>query len=634
MEPPEGFDAFASGLTPDNSVKALGFLIDRLPVLQDWPERVAGIPVGAIGGRPVFMPIEGHSITVGATGEGKFTSAIAPLALHDVRDERGLGCGMVFVDPKNGEAARITGPYRAHMREELTFVIDPYGKAGGADTLNPFDFLYPEDDDFFEQCSGLAKALVVQRPKEKRGTDFIWDSRGAEWLRAVIGYLAREADEERTIMRIRQIFSADADSFASVLARMQMQPGAPAFIVNSATDMQRVTGKAEREASGYIATIMEATQFADSLRMTGVLANSTFDPIAIRRDGASVYIVTADERLETSAPWVRLVCEVVRQRINRSPVHRQVHWVIDEAKAFDAWSFIEEGLRAMRSANISLHLFYQNVGQLKGVWGEGWTSIADTKVIRFLGSSDVETCKWIAELAGETTVVEYGVSDNTSETRGDLHARGQTAGEADADGTSRTSNWSVAKGLSHGQSHSRALANAETWGQQRNRSRTNSLSRSEGSSFGQSHAITHGHSFQESTSTSTTHGDSLSFGAGPGGSTSNTGIHSSTTTNASSSTSESTSVTNGVNSSVSTNHGSSESDTTGESDLHRRQPQSDNNGGRHEHHQHYRHGRQKHRTHDHADAEQRYIRDADHERITHRRQNPELHRATPPDDSR
>ena len=366
-------------------------------------------------------------------------------------------------------------------------------------------------------------------------------------------------------MRIRQIFSADADSFASVLARMQMQPGAPAFIVNSATDMQRVTGKAEREASGYIATIMEATQFADSLRMTGVLANSTFDPIAIRRDGASVYIVTADERLETSAPWVRLVCEVVRQRINRSPVHRQVHWVIDEAKAFDAWSFIEEGLRAMRSANISLHLFYQNVGQLKGVWGEGWTSIADTKVIRFLGSSDVETCKWIAELAGETTVVEYGVSDNTSETRGDLHARGQTAGEAHADGTSRTSNWSVAKGLSHGQSHSRALANAETWGQQRNRSRTNSLSRSEGSSFGQSHAITHGHSFQESTSTSTTHGDSLSFGAGPGGSTSNTGIHSSTTTNASSSMSESTSVTNGVNSSVSTNHGSSESDTTGES---------------------------------------------------------------------
>lgn len=455
--------------TPERNLEELRELKRHFGEVFNWPETVEGVPAGVVEGAPVYLPLEGHSITIGASGEGKFTSVIALMALHDIRDDRGLGCGMVFIDPKDGEAARKTGPYRTDLREEMTFVLDPYNEAGGSDCLNPFDFIDPTADDFFEQCSGLAKALIVQRPKDKRGNDFIWDSRGAEWLRAVIAYLVREPDEERTIMRVREIFSSSADAFAAVMERMSRQEGAPAFIRNSGHDMLRVTTKAEREASGYIATIMEATQFADSALMQRVLRHSTFDPIVVRSLGGTVYVVTSDVRLETSAPWVRLVCEVIRQRVLKSTVKRQVHWVIDEAKAFDAWNFIEDGIRALRASNISLHLFYQNVGQLKAVWGEGWTSITDCKLIRFLGSSDVETCKWIIELAGETTIIEVSQSEGENHSSGSSRAFGRTNGSSHASSSSESENWNEGESESDAETLGYAIAFGVNTSSQRNK---------------------------------------------------------------------------------------------------------------------------------------------------------------------
>lgn len=565
MTQPRGLDEFAARLEGAQALKALHYLIDRVPQLQHWPEQVDGIPVGSIAGRPVFLPLASHSLTVGATGEGKFTCAIAPLALHDVRDARGISCGMVFVDPKNGEAARITRPWREHIREEMTFVLDPYGRAGGADTLNPFDFLDPDADDFFEQCSGFAKALVIQRPKETRGNDFIWDSRGAEWLRAIIGFLAREPGEERTIMRVRQIFSCEADAFIALMERMQNQPGAPAFITNGASDMKRVTSKAEREASGYIATIMEATQFADSARMARVLERSSFDPIVVRSHGATVYVVTEDERLETSAPWVRLMCEIIRQRINRSPLRRHVHWVIDEARAFDAWSFIEGGLRAMRSAHVSLHLFYQNVGQMKGVWGEGWSSIADTRLIRFLGSSDVETCKWIAELAGETQVIEYGLADTVSESRGQSQAIGQTKGVSDAEGTSSGTTFSSAIGFANATSRAQARADGQNWASQRSVTESEGSATSRGEAYGRSFSLTDGYSSQTSSSDTDSRGGSFGYSSGPGGGGSSFTSQSSHSSTTSMSSGLSMSTTEGRSVTQSTNDTQSRSRATGES---------------------------------------------------------------------
>lgn len=477
----------------------LRHFIDRMPVLQNWPERAEGLPIGLVDDQPVYLPLEGHSLTIGSSGEGKFSSVIAPLALHDVLDANGVAAGMVFIDAKNGEAARITGPYRRTLREEQVFVIDPYNKAGGTDCLNPFDFIDPTAEDFYEACAGLAGALVVQRPQGKRGNDFIWDSRGAEWLTAMIAHLALDPTETRTLRRLRSIFAVEEDEFTAVLDAMKGNAASPTWVRDMAKDMSRVTRKAEREASGYIATIKEATRFVDSAMMERVLNHSTFDPKVVRSHGATVYIVSDDNYLRQSAPWLRLVSEVIRQRIARSHVDRAVHWIIDEAKAFDAWSFIPDGLRAMRSARISLHLFYQGLGQIKEVWGEGWSSITDTRVTRFLGSSEVDTLEWIAKLAGEISVVDF--------------SRALSASESTSLANSEGSSSSIAKGYSQSNGRSRSVADGASTTKTRGGATSKSRSWSKSKSGSESLSTTTGKTITRGHSTSVTQGTSIAAGS-------------------------------------------------------------------------------------------------------------------------
>ncbi len=537
---------------PGKHVAALQRMAGLFENMRAWPERTVGVPIGKIEGDTVCLPIEGHSITVGSSGEGKFTSAIAPLALHDVRDEKNIASGMVFVDPKNGEAARITAPYRRMLREEQVFVLDPYNKAGGTDGLNPFDFLDPTAEDFFEACQGLANALVVQRPMEKRGNDFIWDSRGSEWLTAMIAHLMLDPTEERTLRRLRSIFACEEDAFAAVLLAMKENPVSPTWVRDMADDMSRVTRKAEREASGYIATIREATRFVDSAMMSRVLERSTFDPIVVRAHGATVYIVSHNGYLQQSAPWVRLMCEVVRQRIARSRINRHVHWVIDEARAFDAWTFISDGLRAMRSERISLHLFYQNLGQLKGVWGEGWSSITDVRMIRFLGSNDVDTLEWIAKLAGEVSVIDYSQALSASKSQSTADADGTSTSRAVAHGETAGSTTSESDARSHGVNRGASTARGESTARGKSRSASETRTLGQSRAIGRSRTVTWSNSITESNS------DSKSAGFNNGGSWTMGGDY--TTSNSSSNSSSSSSgvsMTEGLSISV----GDSETET-------------------------------------------------------------------------
>lgn len=42
----------------------LRHFIDRMPVLQNWPERAEGLPIGLVDDQPVYLPLEGHSLTI------------------------------------------------------------------------------------------------------------------------------------------------------------------------------------------------------------------------------------------------------------------------------------------------------------------------------------------------------------------------------------------------------------------------------------------------------------------------------------------------------------------------------------------------------------------------------------------
>lgn len=517
--------------------RGLRHVTNLAPVFRDWPRKVAGVPITADGNGVIAYALEGHRLILGDPGEGKGTSVFMPLLLHDVRGANGRRAGMVVIDPKDAELVRLTRPVR-QMFSSPVYTLDPFCLAGAeTDGCNPLDGLNPNSVDFFSRCAGLGRALIGEADED--GRDGVrWQVRARELLTGVIGHIASDPSEENTLMRIRAIIRSDASAFESTCLAMTRNTHAPDFVRQTGSELLRLLHKAPKELQGYLSVISQHSEFTDDPRLARVLTRSTFDWSHVRDSGATVYVTVPDAELGMAAPWLRLMVEVSLQAMrytglssDRRHAAADVHIVLDEAKALGPWRMIEDGLRALRSERISLHLAYQNLAQIRSTWREGHTRITAVKVIQFLGSNDTETCEWIAKLAGETTVIDrsqsasggeswtWSAGENTGESNSVQSGWSKTRGDSLSLGTSASTALGSNQSATHGWSHTegRSVSVSETTGWSHNTSkgtswsdtsfaRTNSESTSEGSSGSQT--VTASRSSSDTESFSVTRGTS------------------------------------------------------------------------------------------------------------------------------
>lgn len=390
---------------------------------RDWPRGTLGVPITYDASGVISYALEGHRLILGDPGEGKGTSVFMPLLLHDVRGSNGRRAGMIVIDPKDGELVRLSRAVRRRMGSPV-YTLDPFGLVPAAgepsDGCNPLDLLDPKASTFFARARGLAAALIGE--PDATGADHgQWKSRATELLTGIFGYLACTPGEERTLMRARSIIRGGPETTDVVYANMR-RAGAPPFVRETGEDLLRLSEKAPKEISGYVAVMSQATQCVDDPRIARVLMGSSFNWAHVRESGATVFVTVPDAELGLAAPWLRLMveCGVEQIRMATWPAAQKragadVHLVIDEARAFGNWRAMEDWLRALRSERVSVHFAFQNLAQIAGVWGQGHTRMTAVKVIQYLGSNDVETCEWIAKLAGETTIVDRSQSTSGSE---------------------------------------------------------------------------------------------------------------------------------------------------------------------------------------------------------------------------
>lgn len=478
------------------------------PAFASWPLKLPGVPITHDASGPIAYAMEGHRLILGDPGEGKGTSVIAPMLLHDVRSANGRRAGMVVIDPKDAELVRLTRPVREQFSSPV-YTLDPFGLAGDTDCCNPLEGLDPSGIDFFVRCSGIARAIIGEA--EGDGRDGVhWQTRSRGLLAGLIGHVASAADEEHTLMRVRAIVRSSPSDFEAACLAIKRNTEAPSFVRQTGAELLRLYQSAPRELSGYLSVISEHTDFLDEPRMARTLMRSNFNWAHVRDAGATVYITCPDAELALAAPWLRLMCEVALQAMRCAHLSAEarrracdVHMVIDEAKAFGSWRMIEDGLRALRSERIALHLAYQNLAQIRTAWREGFTRITAVKVIQFLGSNDVETCEWIAKLAGETTVID--------------RSRSWSEGENENWGRSQSTAMTLSANKGWSKQTGEGRASAWTWGH----AKTRGFARQSGLS------ITRGTSGNETRSTQwgmqSNHGDSSGYSAGPAGGTQSSG---------------------------------------------------------------------------------------------------------------
>jgi type IV secretion system protein VirD4 len=67
-----------------------------------------------------------------------------------------------------GELFKATAAHRRKRFGKKIYRLDPFSVCGpGGDSLNPFDFLNPRDDDFLDACRAFANQIIIQETEEK-----------------------------------------------------------------------------------------------------------------------------------------------------------------------------------------------------------------------------------------------------------------------------------------------------------------------------------------------------------------------------------------------------------------------------------------------------------------------------------
>lgn len=477
------------------------------PMLDTWPLETVGIPVGFDDTGLLRAWFEGHRLILGGSGSGKFTSIVAPMALHDQIGSDGAPVGMVFIDIKDGEATRLTRGARLNLGRPV-YVLDPMGMTGApSQSCNPLTLLDPARDDFFARCRDMSHALIGDYEPGEHERYF--RDGGAGLMAGVIGQVCLTPDHGCDLIRVRTMLMRGNEGLEYLAAQMIENNAAPDFVREAGHELKRVHEIAGKELSGYLGHIRNSTAFLNDPRLARSMQDNTFSWRDLRDKGASVYIATPDGELKNVAPWIRLMLEVMKAENDiampgQSRDGADIHVLLDEAAALGGWAWIENGLRAFRSNRISLHLFYQNLGQIKGFWPEKWTQIMSNECFQFLGSTDPDTCKWVAEMIGETTVVDRSISDNDSEseqssvtqTDSTGRARGVATGETNTVGTSSS------RALAVGQSKANGRGGSES----NTRGSGGSITETSGYAYTSSYSVGFSSSGQSSGSSSTSSG--------------------------------------------------------------------------------------------------------------------------------
>ena len=354
---------------------------------------------------------EGHLLTVAPTGAGKGVGVVIPNLLT-------YPGSVVAIDPK-GENYQISSRNRRRMGQAV-FRLDPFSVCCSKRQakLNPLDLLDPETEDFADDALVIADMLVLRTGNEK---DPHWDEKAIMVLQGLIMFVVINAPEkDRHLGEVRRLLTSSADTWDAVLEMMCEADGAIATAANQITRM------AEEERASVLSTAMRHTSFLDSPQIVRSLSHSSFDPLTLKQNNTSLYLILPADKLATYSRLLRLWIATTLQvmiKVKSIPQHR-VLFMLDEMAQLGTMQPLVKAISLMRGYHMTLWMILQDLGQLKSLYPDNlWqTFLSNSKIQQYFGVTDQETAEYVSKLAGETTVDVTSTTEgrNTGKSRKDF----------------------------------------------------------------------------------------------------------------------------------------------------------------------------------------------------------------------
>jgi type IV secretion system protein VirD4 len=366
-----------------------------------------------------------HLCVVAPTGAGKGQAVLVPTL-------KTYAGSTVVCDPK-GELYRLTAAHRAAMGHRIV-VCDPFRVCTTTpDTLNVLDGIYADSPLALAEAQAVAEAVVIKTLEER---DPHWNESSETHVWCITAWVVLEAPPEiRNLQTVAQIL-ADPDRLKAAIELIRESDNELLARLGS-----QLAHYVDREASSVLTTTNRHLRFLSTPAVVESTTASTFDPLRLRQERMTVYLILPTEYLRTQSPLLRLwLTALLRACIRGGATESgKVLFLLDEAAALGHMACIEDAVTQLRGYGVRLVFFYQSIGQLEKCFPKGGAQTFLANMDRlYFAVNDYATAERVSAELGDATVPVLTTSGGTNQsTTTDFHGHQSTQ-------RGSNDNWSLA----------------------------------------------------------------------------------------------------------------------------------------------------------------------------------------------
>jgi len=365
-----------------------------------------------------------HRITIGLTGSGKSTSVLLPhLAMNKtstyVFDPKGE-LALATFDRRNGKG-KASNPDHPTFSDHSCFLFDPFNITQGKIETTHFNPLSVVDIDTPHGIELVAIIVdsIIPNGSSDNSTSRHFTSLTRAILSGLIVYVmdtyekqnhnlpfvldfflgSYYTEEDLTLENGKRIKSID---------RLAIDLSAN----NHPSNLCRLAGQAltemgDDERGSFITTFSPALIWiADENMKASLMGSDPTQTPFYKVENKTVYYALPEDKMKTHYKWARVCMQMFYQlekwERETKPKVDDLLFIVDEFKLLGGRvDMITEGLTFFRGQKVRLWLFFQNMAQLKEIFGKEADSAISSSIIQVFGVNDQLTARFVSEIAGQ-----------------------------------------------------------------------------------------------------------------------------------------------------------------------------------------------------------------------------------------
>jgi type IV secretion system protein VirD4 len=383
-------------------------------------QEMAGLRAGALltgraAGGLLRYGGEGHCLTFAPTGSGKSVAVVVPNLIH-------YPGSIVCLDPK-GAIPAITAARRRAMGQDVV-LLDPFSEVENAmeasgkrhlwgalprATYNPFSQLDPLSRYVVDDVRVMAGSLIVQKNDKNA---YFSDSARAILECLILYLLASGGAAALTVDAVLNLaFDSRQNYEKTWLVEMRRCSAFGGKVARLANQIEDFTGEG---GAAVWSSLRQNMGLLDTDSLRDVMQSSDLNFSDLKNKRATVYLVLPAQHLHTHGVWLRLMLSVIMRQLSDARGSRYpVLFLVDECATLGRLEILETAVGLMRGYGMKLWLIFQDLPQLKTIYGERWSSfISNSGMRQFFNVNDTATADYVSEYLGKETL--YTLSENIS----------------------------------------------------------------------------------------------------------------------------------------------------------------------------------------------------------------------------